>query len=265
MHRNEGGRCRLGIFLATFAALALWAAPLSRAVAGPPFLTDDPAPVDYQHYEGYVFTTTDTNDGGNVTNGPAIEFNYGVVPNVQLHLVVPNTFSDPVGGPHTSGLGDTEFGIKFRFIQETSGRPQIGVFPMAEIATGNAGLGLGNGRTWFRLPIWIQKSWGPWTTYGGGGYAIDTAAGMRNYDFGGWLVQRDFGEHWTLGGEVFSQGATTTDGQFTTLYNVGGYYKPNDTVNILFSLGHSIAGERHAIGYFGLYFTWGPKNTEPEH
>ena len=29
--------------------------------------------------------------------------------------------------------------------------------------------GLGNGRAWCKIPLWIQKSWGPWTTYGGGG------------------------------------------------------------------------------------------------
>jgi len=38
---------------------ALWAAVLipSAANAGPPFRTDDPEPVEYQHYEFYTFTT----------------------------------------------------------------------------------------------------------------------------------------------------------------------------------------------------------------
>jgi hypothetical protein len=28
----------------------------AAAWGGPPFLTDDPAPVDFRHYEAYVFT-----------------------------------------------------------------------------------------------------------------------------------------------------------------------------------------------------------------
>ena len=84
--------------------------------------------------------------------------------------------------------------------------PQIGVFPMAELPTGNSDKGLGNGKTWWRLPIWIQKSWGDWTSYGGGGYVINHADGQKDYPFGGWLLQKDFGEKWTLGGEVFARG-----------------------------------------------------------
>ena len=30
-----------------------------RTNAGPPFLTDDPEPVDYQHWEAYLFTLGD--------------------------------------------------------------------------------------------------------------------------------------------------------------------------------------------------------------
>lgn len=40
---------------ALFAALLAGMGPVP-AWAGPPFLTDDPAPVDFRHYETYVFT-----------------------------------------------------------------------------------------------------------------------------------------------------------------------------------------------------------------
>jgi hypothetical protein len=35
-----------------------------RLLAGPPFLTDDPEPVDYQHWEAYIFTLGDHSDSG---------------------------------------------------------------------------------------------------------------------------------------------------------------------------------------------------------
>ena len=245
-------------------ALPFVLAGVSTASAGPPFLTDDPEPVDYQHFEFYTFSTRDKADGGTATAGPAFEYNLGALPNVQVHLVVPYAWSAPAGMPTMSGIGDTEVGVKFRFVQQTKGMPEVGVFPMAELATGNANNGLGNGRTWYRIPLWIQKNMGPWTTYGGGGIALNNAPGMKNYGFAGGLIQRDLGERWTLGGEIFTSGAQTVGGAQSTFYNVGGYFKPSDRFNVLLSVGHTVSGASHAIAYFGLYWTGGPEKKATE-
>lgn len=226
-----------------------------RAVAGPPFLTDDPEPVEYQHWEVYLFGQGNHASDSYSIDGPAVELNYGVLPDTQLHLIVPlTTVGD--GVPTRSGLGDTELGIKYRFVHETSEMPQIGIFPMAELPTGDADRGLGNGRTWFRLPLWVQKSWDPWTTYGGAGVALNSAPGQRNYPFGGWLLQRDLGKHLTLGGEIFAQGQDTDHDNGFAALNFGGSYKFTDHFNLLFSAGHSIAGDQHTLWYFALYWTW---------
>jgi hypothetical protein len=225
--------------------------------AGPPFLTDDPEPVDYKSWEAYLFATGDhTSGGAYAINGPAVELNYGVLPDTQLHLVVPMTTVGGGGVPSISGLGDTEFGVKYRFIHETNGWPQIGIFPMLELPTGDSGRGLGNGRTWFRLPLWIQKSFGDWTTYGGGGAALNSAPGQRDYPFGGWLLQRDIGKHLTLGGEIFAQGAASDGDKGFGAVNLGGYYKCTDHFDLLFSGGHSFAGDEHTLWYFAFYWTW---------
>jgi len=129
--------------------LMFWFA--SAAYAGPPFVTDDPEPVDYQHWEFYLFANGDHASGGSAINGPAAELNYGVLPDTQLHLVVPALTISPDNGPSATGLGDTEFGIKYRFVHESDTWPQIGIFPMAELPTGDSDRSLGNGRTWFRL------------------------------------------------------------------------------------------------------------------
>lgn len=235
-------------------AAALAACCCGRAAAAPPFLTDDPVPVEYHDGEVYVFTSTDVSSAATTANGPAIEVTYGIAPNTQVSVQAPYVFYAPHGGVQSSGYGDTEAALKYRFVQETRWSPQIAVYPAVEFATGNAAAGLGNGRTWYSLPVWAQKSWGRWTTDAGGGYAIDNAPGQRNYAFGGWMLERDFSTYLTLGGEFYYQGATTAGGRYSTLYNVGGYLKPSDTVNVLFSIGHSIAGDDHAVGYVGLYF-----------
>ena len=229
---------------------------LPIAFAGPPFLTDDPEPVDYHNWEAYLFGLGDHTSKDYLIEGPAVEVNYGVLPDTQLHLIVPMTTVGGDGVPTVSGRGDLEFGVKYRFVHETNGWPQIGVFPMIEIPTGDSSRGLGNGRAWFRLPLWIQKSFGDWTTYGGGGAAVNTAPGQRSYPFGGWLLQRDIGQHLTLGGEFFAQGADTTDDKGFGAINLGGYYKFTDHFDILFSAGHSVVGDTHTLWYFGLYWTW---------
>ena len=229
--------------------------------AGPPFLTDDPEPVDLHHWELYIFAQGDRTAGGDAISGPAIEMNYGIAPNMQVHLVAPVAEASPWDANWTSGYGDTEVGVKYRWIDETGTLPQVGIFPMAELATGDSARGLGNGRTWYRLPLWLQKSWGPWTTYGGGGVALNPAPGQRNYGFAGWLVQRDIGKYLTLGTELFRQGADTTTDKGFLAANAGGYVKFSENFNLLFSAGRSISGDRHVLWYFGLYWTWGPREA----
>ena len=185
-----------------------------------------------------------------------MEFNAGVVPNMQFHIVLPFTLSLPEDGPKAYGLGDTEIGIKYRFIQETAGAPMVGVFPMAELPSGTASRGLGNGKTWEKLPVWVQKSWGPWTTYGGMGYAVNSAQGAKNYLFGGWLLQKRLSPKLTLGGEIFAQGATMENERASGIINIGGYYNFSKSMSLLFSGGSSVIGERHLVGYLGLYWTW---------
>lgn len=228
------------------------------AYAGPPFMTDDPEPIEVHHAEGYVFATTDKGPGGRQVVLPAFEFNTSPVEDLHLHLMVPYLTVMP-DGARQQGLGDAELGIKYRFVHETDSHPQVGIFPMLEVPTGNADKGLGNGRTWWTLPVWIQKSFGPWTTYGGGGRAFNSAPGALNYNFGGWLLQRSITEHLILGGEVFAQGAAAVDGQHSTFVNVGGYYNDIEACggcSLLFRVGHSVAGESHATAYLGLYWSW---------
>jgi hypothetical protein len=232
------------------------------AFAGPPFLTDDPEPVEYKSSEFYVFSTYDKGKDGKEMAIPAFEYNYGAFPDTQLHIVVPFVRSAPNGEKKEYGLGDMELGVKYRFVHETETIPQIGIFPMAELPTGDSDKGLGNGKTWWRLPLWIQKSWGDWGTYGGAGYAINRATGQKNYPFAGWLVQKNLSEKLTLGGEIFGRSKDTEDGRSTTILNFGGFFRPTHDFNVLFSVGHSVNGESHSIAYLGLWWAWGGVEKE---
>lgn len=248
--------------------------------AGPPFQTDDPEPIDYKHYEFYTFANMDGTRTENDAAGPALEFNWGALPNVHLHIIVPLAAAVPTNnpgfspdsvGPRTIGLGDIETGIKYRFVQEGKHRPMIGTFTMIELPTGNADRGLGVGKTWFKIPIWIQKSFGPWTTYGGGGETVISSKvpGYRNYPFAGWLVQRDFGKKWTLATEWFfhgPEGSIAPQTKAATLQDFGGYYKfhGDESYQLLFCYGHTIVGQTENYAYLGLYWTWPKKDDKDD-
>ena len=100
---------RLRLKLACLLIPALF--PAARLRAGPPFLTDDPAPVDLRHWEAYLFAAGDRTADGSAVSGPAAEFNYGVLPDTQLHLVVPVARVVPAGGTAAAGPGETELGV----------------------------------------------------------------------------------------------------------------------------------------------------------
>ncbi len=246
----------------TRVTLALLIVCISQnALAGPPFRTDDPEPVPWRHYEAYLFSTYDRVPGSRSLALPAFEFNVGAAPNLQLHVVLPAAYLEPQGA---YGLGDVELGAKYRFVQESRKRPEIGVFPLIEVPTGNANRGLGNGQVWARLPVWVQKSAGPWTTYGGAGYELNHAAGMKSSMFAGGLVQREITKRLILGTEVYSQQAQTIDGRGATYLDGGGYYNFREDLSLLFMVGHSMAGEQRSTAYVGLYYTWGHNRGTPQ-
>ena len=82
------------------AIAAFLAAMIQRALAGPPYVTDDPEPTEYLHWEIYVFSGgTQTRDGSAGAGG--LDFNYGAGPNLQLSLTLPLGYDSPMGGNHS--------------------------------------------------------------------------------------------------------------------------------------------------------------------
>lgn len=250
--------------IATFILFFLYSAafPPSASWAGPPFITDDPEPVEYHHEEVYISSQYANNKDGQEGTLPHFEFNYGVIPEVQLHLLVPTAFVHPNGGAAVYGLGDTEVGVKYRFVHETDTLPQAGIFPITHIPTGDSDRGLGNGHVPLFLPIWVQKSLGPWTTYGGGGYWNNPGSDNKNFWQLGWLVQRDITKAVTLGAEVFYFGKDTAVGRDRTGYNVGGIFNVSEEHHILFSGGRDITGDNRLSLYLGYQWTFGPRAEE---
>ena len=212
----------------------------SPAWAGPPFQTDDPEPVGLHHYEFYVASQQTLNVDGRSGTLPHLEFNYGALPNVQLHIVAPYAFSHPGGEATQRGYGDTELGVKYRFLEESDTSPQVGVFPLYVVPTGDESRGLGNGAAQIYLPVWLQKSWGEWTSYGGAGYLINRASGAKNSWFIGWEVQREISDALTLGAEVFRRTEQVSGQGDSAGFNVGAIVNLDEHNHLLLSAGKGL-------------------------
>jgi len=225
----------------TFLVMLLVFLPAAAVLAGPPFRTDDPVPVEYRHGEIYLFSTGTHDADGTTGVGPALEFNFGPLPDTQIHLIAPMAYDAPKDEDSHFGYGDTEIGIKYRLLQETDYLPMIGIFPLVEIPTGNQNRGLGNGKTQYFFPVWLQKDFGKWTTYGGGGYWVNPGSDNRNYWFSGVLLQYSFSEAFYLGGELFHQTADTADGEGSNGFNVGGSLPLVGKLQLLFSGGRGLS------------------------
>ena len=232
-------------------------------LAGPPFRTDDPEPVALGHAEFYLAGTGARTSDGQTMAAPLLEFNYGLFPNLQFHIVAPFAQVKPAGESWTRGYGDTELGLKYRFIEEGDHLPQVGIFPMVELPTGNAELGLGTGHTTVYVPIWLQKSFGKWTTYGGYGWWRNPGDGQQNWSYTGWLLQREITDGLTLGGEVFHTTASTVDGQAAVGWNVGAILNLAEQHHLLMSLGKNASGPTETHWYLGYQFTFAPGAGSP--
>ena len=238
------------------------------AKAGPPFLTDDPEPVDYQHFELNFFTQTTSSKSGTSGILPGLDANYGLLPDVQVHIMgqIANGETDGrqgLAGANSNtepyGLGDVELGVKYRFINpgEEDWWPQVAVYPLLEVPTGNASGNLTTGHVQEFFPLWLQKDFGPWQTYGGGGYWNSPGGGNKNYWFFGWTLQRKITDDLTLGGEVFHETANTVGGPDNTGFDLGGSYDFTEDYHLLFSAGRGIqnATDTNQFSYY-LAFQW---------
>jgi hypothetical protein len=231
------------------AGLLLGADP---ALAGPPFATDDPEPTDTGHWEDYLFSQAVRAD--HMTSGTALglEVNYGAAPDLQTSITIPLNDAPDNNDRTQYGPGPVILGVKYRFIEEDDDgwRPQVSFYPSINVPLD---IHEGTTKTQEYFPIWAQKSFGAWTTFGGGGYWINPGTDDRDYWFAGWALLRRVLPDLQLGAEIFHQTPNRTGQQSQTSYNGAFLFDLNDNWHIAGSAGSGIV---HATttNQFSYYF-----------
>ena len=219
-------------------------------------MADDPEPVEYRHWE-MCLASQSFHDKRLDWNSTALRGELRRRPRRPAPRDCPLAYSIPDAGPRAYGYGDTELGVKFRFVQERTWVPMIGTFPLLEVPSGSRSEGLGNGSAQVFLPVWLQKTIGVWQTYGGAGVWIDTGQRDRHWWYFGWQAQRQVFQWLAVGAEVFYQTPQVPGGEGDPRFNVGAVCDLSDNHHILVSAGRGFAGPNLFQGYVAYQLTFG--------
>lgn len=240
---------------AAFVAVTV-AASMTAALASPPYQTDDPGVPPLGHTEAYWAWTSDNASDGRTVNVPQFEIHTAIRPRLMLHLAAPFVMSRDGSGRLASGIGDTEVGALYQLVNDDKNGLLIGTLPVIELPTGNAASGLGEGKLWYRLPLWVEKDWRRVSAVGGGGEVVDTAPGARDHAFGGVRTQVEVAPRLALGAELYGQGAERQGSQGYLLYDVASIVHISEHLDLYAGIGHSVSGESHAVAALGLRADW---------
>jgi hypothetical protein len=200
------------------------------ALAGPPYVSDDPEPTDYKHFEIYTFTSG-TATRGDIGGASGIDFNYGAAPDLQLTATLPMGFDNPVAGNASFGASNIELAAKYRFLHQDSFGLDVSVFPRVFVPSPTKNIG--NNTASLLLPVWVQKDWnGGWSAFGGGGCVVGSRS-AQNFCLAGGVVTYQLLPKLQLGVELFHQTADGSGTPATTSVGLGARYDINDTYHLL--------------------------------
>ena len=242
----------LSIFLAGLVSSA-------SAQGGPPMITDDPGTPGNGMWEVNFLGTMDKTRSGRFFEAPLADINYGVGKRVQLKFEVPVVASHENGENTEFGLGNSKFGVKYRFLDEEKHGVDMSIYPQLEFnnPTNSVDRGLAERGMTFTMPLEVVKKVGPVELNGEVGYEM-TQYGM-DHVFYGLAAGREVSKKVELAAEIWGESLRNfKEKEF--LVNFGTRIKLSEKFGLMFSAGHTIRtpdGEGpHFIAAFGLQFNF---------
>lgn len=246
----------------------------------PEFFISTPEPQTYKKLDIIIYESTFKTNYYRYLTFPSVTFSYGLVPELEVDVSLDYTFYNPYspGSKNANGIGDSAISAVYRFLQESTWLPQVAFEPSYLFPTGNYKAGLGNGKPAIDLGVYAQKTWGSWMLIAGIDYTYNTAPLTLNYFSGGVRLNDQIMSNLLLGVEVYTQGATTSNGVSSarhfigfrdssgksgptgdnrayTLVNAGITYNFIKNLALQISVAKNIAGPNIFVTYLGLDYS----------
>lgn len=187
---------------------------------------------------------------------PRIDFNYGWGNRIQLKYEIP-WLRLTEGNQTRTGLGNSLFGVKWRFLDEERRGLSLSTYPQIEFhnPTSSADRGLVEKGVQFLLPLEMTRRVGPLGVNGEFGFRF---VQHRSEE---WLYGLAFGHETRIRLELLGEIQGTARRNFREddlVFNLGGRWRLGDKFVLLFSIGRSIrapSGESLTpFAYLGMQF-----------
>ena len=235
-----------------FAALASRVG-LAAAQGGPPFLTDDPGTPGAARWEINVALTFEHRPDEYLFQVPDLDVNYGLGDHIQLKYETAWNVGGSDGQLTDSALGNSHFGVKWRFLDREDASVDLSVYPQFDFnPVSTAELGLLDRSTELLLPIEAAMTIGPIEAAAEVGYDVvfvDTDGAIY-----GLVVGHVFGPVF-LGAEVHGESDINFEDDELVI-NVGAVFELPPDHRLLASVGRSprgaASGEPDLLAYLGL-------------
>jgi len=238
------------------AAAALVAGP-ALAQGGPPMVTDDPETPGDGHWEINLGAIATRTHGRLELAAPDADINYGWGDHIQLKADIPWTSVRDDGQRWKSGLGTSQLGVKWRFIDQEQAGFAVSTYPQysRSMLDSSTRRGITSGGHEFFLPIEIATEVA--------GFGVSTEFG-RNFVTGGgdnqWVAGIVAGHECGAGREcILEVRRAQSPGAGQTLVNVGIHWKLNDTYTLLGAIGREFGppteDRRNLLVYLGVQIT----------
>ncbi len=254
------------IFL-VICALPFFASSIALAQGGPPYYTNDPGTPGNKDWEinlGYMpFFFT----GQSISHTPDVDINFGVGDRIQL------TYEDAwlrvrdLPAPAKYGMGQDQFGVKWRFYDSGEEGMAFSVFPQLSVNNPNHAVqrGITPPGASLLIPLEFRKKFGP--------VDLNAEAGYNLVHLGpdGWLtglvVGHDFTKRLEMDAEFYATGTFHPSFAQPAL-DVGARYKMHRPIILLLMAGRGLrpaqSNQPFFVGYFGVQILLPPKSYDRE-
>ena len=194
-----------------------------------------------------------------LSEAPLLDVNYGLGERIQLKYEVPWVFLDEEVAGTKSGLGNSEIGIKYRFLDEEQHGVSMSTYPQFSFnnPTSSDERGLVDSGTVLLLPFQIARRVGPVEL------SLELGYSLIEHEEDEWIyglaLAWPLAQRFELLGEV--HGVARRDFEEDVLvFNLGGVLEVHENVNLLFSAGRSFressTTEPQLLAYLGLQFNF---------